>query len=158
MTDNLSASLLIRYKRWRRLRLAAYPVFVLFMLVIGNPDTVSIIAGSLLILLGVGLRFLASRVLQKAQILTTHGIYQYLAHPFYLGTLLGFAGLAVISRQLASLAAFVALVMLHIPFIRLEEDLLWILFGQEYESYRATLPQPISGTRRRLQRWFGASR
>lgn len=145
MTKELAATLLRRYKYCRHIRLSLYPIFVVLALLIAKPTIAGIIIGVVFILAGIWTRILASNVLIRAHQLTKTGIYQYLAHPLYIGTLITFAGLVVMSCQWISLGAYAFFVALHLIFIRLEGKVLWLIFGKDYVTYSKSLPTPIAG-------------
>lgn len=70
--------------------------------------------------------------------LHTGGIYRYCRHPYYLGMMLGFLGLALSANNWISLAA-VALLVIPAFLLKalLEERELREQFGAEWETYRA---------------------
>jgi len=100
-----------------------------------------------LILLGMAIRFIAiislgrfftvDVAIRQGHMLKKDGMYKYIRHPAYTGSLLSFLGFGV------SLNNWVSLVVVVIPVtaaflyrIRLEEEMLVASFGGEYERYK----------------------
>ncbi|MCE7748432.1 MAG: isoprenylcysteine carboxylmethyltransferase family protein [Candidatus Heimdallarchaeota archaeon] len=97
------------------------------------------IGGVILLLAG----FLAFKAHQKVfdeirdppEVITT-GVFKYVRHPMYLGAILLFLGLNVITLSLASLGLFVIIVIFYEYIARYEEKLLIANFGEDYENYK----------------------
>lgn len=107
------------------------------------------IFGSTLALFGVCLRFYAIRTLSiyfdaNIQIKVNHqliqdGLFQYIRHPSYTGSLLTFIGFGIASLNvLTAIVLPVFLIIAYTQRIRLEENILIEGFGQKYENYRKT--------------------
>lgn len=64
------------------------------------------------------------------------GVFKYVRHPMYLGAILLFLGLTVITLSLASLGLFVIIVIFYEYIARYEEKLLIANFGEDYENYK----------------------
>jgi protein-S-isoprenylcysteine O-methyltransferase Ste14 len=112
----------------------------------GAATTISFV-GFGLIVLGLIIRWIAMFTLRRSfttdvsirsnQELVIRGIYRFVRHPSYTGSLLSFAGLAL------SFASWVSLAVILIPItvaflyrIRVEETVLAEHFGIEYAEYR----------------------
>ena len=84
-------------------------------------------------------RFYSSTlVIRKDHKLIQHGIYKYVRHPIYFGTILVFLGIPLILTSLYGLATMALVIPLFLNRIRMEEKLLIEEFGAEYERYRET--------------------
>ncbi len=104
------------------------------------------IIGTVIFALGTAVRTIAVRTLdhyftyqlciREEHRLIQHGIYRYLRHPSYTGTLLEAIGMLVAARSAYGLALFlVSATLLFTLRIRREEQMMRDQFGEEYESY-----------------------
>ncbi len=121
---------------------------------IGAGETTPRIAGTVLIVAGVVVRWIAILTLKQQftvdvaisheHTLVTHGIYRYLRHPAYSGTLLSFIGLGFAFANWISLILIVGIVSLaFLRRIQVEERVLLDRFGVEYERYCASTKRLI---------------
>ena len=114
------------------------------------------IAGLVSILCGLVIRWIAILTLRryftvdvaiaKDHHLVRAGIYRFVRHPAYTGSLLSFAGLGLSFSNYLTLALIVVPIsaaFLHR--IRIEEEALVRVFGEEYLSYRASTRRLIPG-------------
>lgn len=103
--------------------------------------------GTALVVLGMLIRFIAVRTLGKFftvnlavhddQRLVKNGLYKYIRHPSYAGSLLSFAGFALSLNNLISLFIIILPVLItFINRINIEEKLLLQKFGPAYEAYQ----------------------
>jgi protein-S-isoprenylcysteine O-methyltransferase Ste14 len=103
--------------------------------------------GSTLIVFGMLIRFIAIRSLGKFftvnlaihgdQQLIMTGLYKYLRHPSYTGSLLSFVGFSLsLNNWLSLIIIFVPVLITFINRINIEESLLFKEFGSAYEKYR----------------------
>jgi len=103
--------------------------------------------GSAFIVIGMLIRFIAIRTLGKFftvnlaihgnHSLIKNGLYKYIRHPSYTGSLLSFAGFALSFNNWISL--IIILIPILVPFINrinIEEKLLLEQFGSEYDEYK----------------------
>jgi protein-S-isoprenylcysteine O-methyltransferase Ste14 len=115
----------------------------------GTTSTYAGIAGIVLIVAGICVRWMAIVTLKHQftvdvaivdqHKLITNGIYRYLRHPAYAGTLLSFLGLGLAFANWISLACIIVLVPLaFLRRIQVEERVLRDQFGMDYERYCAT--------------------
>ncbi len=113
---------------------------------IGGETTIFPIAGIVVIIAGVVLRWVAILTLKRQftvnvairedHRLVTHGIYRYLRHPSYTGSLLSFLGLGLAFGNIVSLIVVVAPICAAFVYrIRIEEQVLLDNFGADYQSY-----------------------
>jgi len=105
-------------------------------------------AGCALIAVGVGLRFwaivaLGRRFTVQVTLVQNHsivqsGLYRFVRHPAYLGSLVSLLGLGLAFENWASIGAALALPLLAtLHRIRIEEALLQAHFGASYRDYQA---------------------
>ena len=112
------------------------------------------LCGIFLMLLGLILRWTAILTLRKyftvnVSILPGHqivkkGLYKYIRHPSYSGSLFSFLGLGLaFSNWLSSIVIFVPILTAFIYRIQVEEKALIQAFGQEYLNYSKTTKRLI---------------
>jgi protein-S-isoprenylcysteine O-methyltransferase len=105
--------------------------------------------GLFLLVAGLGLRWTAILTLrryftvdvavQPGQRIVTSGIFRYLRHPSYAGTLLSFIGLALsFGNWISSVVLVVPVTLAFARRIRIEERALTEAFGSEYLEYCRT--------------------
>lgn len=82
-------------------------------------------------------------VIKKGHQLITHGIYRYTRNPIYLGALMAFAGLPAYAASLYGFLMMLANIPIFLFRIRMEEKMLSVHFGDEYEAYRNTTKRLI---------------
>lgn len=71
--------------------------------------------------------------------LITTGLYKYIRHPMYSGTLLGVIGFALVSHSIfVSLITFVIYFWIFKERLKYEEKLLEKTFGEKYQKYKAS--------------------
>jgi protein-S-isoprenylcysteine O-methyltransferase Ste14 len=110
--------------------------------------------GSAFIIAGMIIRFIAIRTLGKFftvdlaihrdQNLIKTGLYKYIRHPSYSGSLLSFAGFGLsLNNWMSLIIIFVPILVTFIYRINLEEKLLLKQFGSEYEDYKKTTKRLI---------------
>jgi protein-S-isoprenylcysteine O-methyltransferase Ste14 len=115
----------------------------------GGPDALQTINPLGLVLVVAGLVFALSGavtlrrnysstlVVRKGHELVVHGIYRFLRHPIYLGTLLVLLGGPIATASWIALVPMSLLVPVFIYRMGVEERLLLKAFGDEYREYRA---------------------
>jgi protein-S-isoprenylcysteine O-methyltransferase Ste14 len=122
----------------------------------GNGFQIFPIAGLIFIICGLLVRWLAIFSLKgqftvDVSITEDHhivrkGIYRFVRHPAYAGSLLSFFGLALyFSNYLSMLIIFVPICLAFLYRIHIEEDALINAFGSEYLEYRASTKRLIPG-------------
>ncbi len=125
----------------RRIRVPLGFAFAVFFLWRADPGWSSIVAGSIVVALGIWLRALASGHVRKDAELTTTGPYAYTRNPLYLGSMIMAAGFALAARSLLVVIALLALFFLiYLPTIRSEENYLRQAFPG-YEAYAQSVPR-----------------
>jgi protein-S-isoprenylcysteine O-methyltransferase Ste14 len=104
------------------------------------------IIGIVLIILGIILRWIAINSLKErftvdvaitaGHRIVNYGIYHYIRHPAYAGSMLSFVGLGIYFANLYSLAVIcIPILFAFIYRIKVEESALREEFGEEYEEY-----------------------
>jgi protein-S-isoprenylcysteine O-methyltransferase Ste14 len=74
------------------------------------------------------------------------GLYRFIRHPAYLGSLLSFLGLAIsFSNWLAALVIFIPITSAFVYRIRAEEEALETFLGDAYRRYRSSTKRLIPG-------------
>jgi protein-S-isoprenylcysteine O-methyltransferase Ste14 len=118
--------------------------------------SIMLLLGIVLIVAGLAVRWSAILTLQKYftvdvairkdhKVVTT-GLYRYVRHPAYLGSLLSFLGLAIsFSNWLAAVVMFVPILSAFIYRIRVEEEALDSFLGDAYRQYCSSTKRLIPG-------------
>jgi protein-S-isoprenylcysteine O-methyltransferase Ste14 len=110
-------------------------------LVFAQPTVPLLIAGSIVALVGLGIRAYAAGHLEKDQSLAMGGPYAYTRNPLYLGSLLIGIGLVLAGAQWVLGVVFVVFfLVVYGPVMRREERNLRQRFGQEFDEYAAAVP------------------
>lgn len=124
-----------------RLRVPLGFAFAAAYLWFADPVWISILVGSGVILLGLGIRASASGHIRKNAQLATSGPYAYTRNPLYLGSIIIAAGFVVAARNLWIGAAAVAMFLaIYLPVILAEENYLRSAFPG-YSEYAARVPR-----------------
>jgi len=124
-------------RRLARLRVPLGFVFAIVVLWLAQPTGSSLIRGSLVAMVGEGLRIWAAGHLNKSREVTSSGPYRWFGHPLYAGSAMMGAGLAIAANDLVVtliIAAYLAITITAA--IRSEEAFLRQAFGDQYERYR----------------------
>ena len=122
----------------------------------GNGSQLLPIAGLMLIGCGLLVRWVAVFSLKrqftvdvsitKDHRIVRNGIYRFVRHPAYAGSLLSFLGLALcFSNYISLLIVFVPICLAFLYRIHIEEDALINAFGSEYLDYCASTKRLIPG-------------
>ena len=82
-----------------RFRVALGWVFAPLVLVLADPTSESILVGTIVGLVGEGIRIWAAGHLNKAREVTSSGPYRFFSHPLYVGSSVMGAGLAIASAS-----------------------------------------------------------
>lgn len=106
-------------------------------------DTLLLTGGLILLLVSATGRIWASLYIcgRKDQELVTMGPYSVVRHPLYLFSLIGFVGVGLAFGSIA-LAGLLGLVfgLFHAPTMKVEDQRLEDLFGEEFLAYKASVP------------------
>lgn len=97
-------------------------------------------------ILQLGNRFTVNVSIQNDHLLKSDGLYKYIRHPSYLGSLQMLAGLGLMLTNWISLAAiFLPPLITFIYRIHIEEKVLEAAFGSQYLQYKRTTWKLIPG-------------
>jgi len=125
----------------RRIRVPLGFAFAIVYVWLARPTPLSILAGALIVLPGIGLRALASGHVKKNEELTTTGPYAYVRNPLYLGSLIMALGFTVAARSPWILLIMVAMfVAIYLPVICTEETYLRQVFTS-FDDYAQNVPR-----------------
>lgn len=101
-------------------------------------------SGYLFLMAGLALRMWSILYVggRKSQELVTHGPYSICRNPLYVGTMLLTLGAGLCFENILMLGVSVALIWpLHVVTVRLEEQRLEEIFGDEYRAYKERVPR-----------------
>lgn len=129
------------------MRLLAVYALVAVLLWFAQPTRGGVLAGLAFVILGEGVRFWSAGHLWKTRELVTSGPYRYTRNPLYLGRLLIFSGLCVMTRLPFALhwvvlaAGWAIFFGYYLPRKeRVEPARLKEFHGDAYERYRIAVP------------------
>lgn len=138
-------------------------VYVLFglLILLSDPTPLSVSIGFVCVALGETVRFWAAGHLHKTVKLITSGPYRYTRNPLYLGRLLIFSGIAIMT-SLPYYANWIVLLLGYMVFFgyymprkeRVEPARLTATHGEPYTAYFNAVPSLFP----RLTPWPGGSR
>ena len=83
-----------------------------------------------------GLRIIFDEVIEK-------GIFKIMRHPIYLGSILLYLGLTILTCSIASAVVWIIIVLFYYYISRYEEELLLKEFGADYKNYMERVPMLI---------------
>ena len=130
----------------RRIRVPLGFAFAAFYLWRAKPAWTSLLIGTVIALLGIFIRAVASGHVEKNRVLATSGPYAYVRNPLYLGSIIIGIGFAVAAQDLWIFVAIILLfVVVYMPVIRSEEAFLRGQF-QEYDAYARRVPSLLPHT------------
>ena len=125
----------------RRLRVPLGFFFAALYIWLAHPALWSILCGSGLVALGLGLRAMASGYVRKNEELAVTGPYAYTRNPLYLGSTVIASGFALSARSWVVLAALVVMFLgIYLPVIRGEEAFLRQRFPK-FAEYEGRVPR-----------------
>lgn len=111
------------------------------------PNMVRMIIGfPILIISGIfakyGLGIIFGEVRKKPEIIEK-GVFKIVRHPIYLGSILLYLGLTILTCSIASAVVWIIIVIFYYYISRYEEKLLLKEFGADYKSYMERVPMLI---------------
>ena len=110
-------------------------------LVLARPTLAGNLAGTLLVLVGSGIRLWAAGALEKGGGLCTDGPYRWVRHPLYLGSFVAAFGFCVMMDVIWGWVIVLPLfVALYVAQVMLEERRLRQEFGEAHADYSRRVP------------------
>jgi protein-S-isoprenylcysteine O-methyltransferase Ste14 len=140
------------YKKRLRPRLLVIYALVGAALWYASPTGTSIALGVIPVVTGEAIRLWATGHLHKNDALTVTGVYAYVRHPLYLGTLLIGVGFLVMTHHLLGWIALGAFALFffgyYMPYKdRIESARLEALYGDEFRRYAVCVPRLLPRVR-----------
>ena len=134
--------------------------FILALLILGSPNVYSLIIGSGVVILGQLIHLISAGYLVKRDELITAGPYQFVRHPFYVGSFISDMGFSIMAlNPYVPLIYFPLFYLVVIPKrVRMEEQFLLSKFGPRYEAYRKRVPRYLPSWKTHLRRAQGRFR
>ncbi len=83
------------------------------------------------------------RTHQPPDKLITKGILRYVRNPMYLGILLIYLAVLILSVSLIGIGIFIIIFLVYNWMVNYEEKLLEDMFGEEYKKYKTKVPKWI---------------
>jgi protein-S-isoprenylcysteine O-methyltransferase Ste14 len=107
-----------------------------------EPSLNSFFLGTVILLLGESIRFVSAGTLKKYKgVVSKNGIYSFTRNPLYIGSFFIGTGSCIIGRDPIFAVLFVTLFLgVYFKVIKREEEFLLKHYGEEYETYRKTVP------------------
>jgi protein-S-isoprenylcysteine O-methyltransferase Ste14 len=87
-----------------------------------------------------GLKTVFGEKQEKPTVIST-GVFKYLRHPIYLGSMLVYVGWIISTLSLLSIVLFVIIALFYNCIANYEEKLLLEKFGEEYQKYMHSVPK-----------------
>ena len=122
--------------------------FVLLMVVFARPSVLSMVVGFVVVFIGELIRFWGVSIAGSetrttgavgGTFLITNGPFAYVRNPLYLGNMLLYAGVGVMSMALFPWLLIIAVVWFYVQYyliVTREEEYLAGRFGRDYDAYR----------------------
>lgn len=134
----------------QRVRVPLGFLFAIVFLIFAKPAIVTLVAGSVVALVGVLIRAWASGHIRKAKTLAVSGPYAYTRNPLYVGSFIMGLGFTV-AAGVWWLALLFAILFLgiYLPVMRVEIGDMRRIFGEEFDEYERNVPLFLP----RLTRW-----
>ena len=122
--------------------LGMFQIFIVAaVLLAGDPTMTSLAVGGALAVVGIALRVWAVGYGAKAGVFVLKGPYLFVRHPFFLGTILLYAGMCFAGRNVwVTIASLVLLVFVIGRKLEEEEMKISQTLGFEYTNYQASVP------------------
>ena len=91
------------------------------------------------LLAGFGMNTVFGKTRKEPQVITT-GVFSFVRHPIYLGSILLYLGFIFLSLSLLSVLIWFIIIVFYHMISRYEEKLLTQRFGSVYEEYKKKVP------------------
>lgn len=127
--------------------------FLVVMVIFARPSLWSMIIGAILVLLGEGLRFWGVSIAGSetrttggvgGTYLITNGPFAFVRNPLYVGNMMLYTGVGVMSMALFPWLQSIAVLFFYIQYLMIvtkEEEYLAERFGEDYRQYRRSVPR-----------------
>jgi protein-S-isoprenylcysteine O-methyltransferase Ste14 len=127
--------------------------FLVLMIIFAHPTTISLIIGLCIVLIGECLRFWGVAIAGSetrttghvgGTFLITRGPFSYVRNPLYLGNIMIYFGIGIMSFALFPWLILAALVYFFVQYyliVSLEEEHLLQKFGDEFQQYCKAVPK-----------------
>jgi protein-S-isoprenylcysteine O-methyltransferase Ste14 len=89
-----------------------------------------------------GLRIVFDEVREKPEIIEK-GVFKIVRHPIYLGSILFYLGLIILTSSIASAVVWIIIIIFYYYISKYEEKLLIEEFGTKYKKYMERVPMLI---------------
>lgn len=125
----------------QRIRVPLGFLFSIVFLVFARPETLTLMIGGAIAVVGVLIRAWSSGHIRKNQTLAVSGPYAYTRNPLYLGSFILGVGFTIAAGVWWLALVFIALFLgIYLPVMRVESVDLIKLFGADYEEYANRVP------------------
>lgn len=126
---------------FQRIRVPAGFVFAALFLLLSKPTPALFLVGVALAALGLATRIWAAGHLEKWKRLAIGGPYRLTRNPLYLGSFLMGLGFTLASARVLLVSLFALLfISIYLPVMRREERELNSAYGEEFRTYRRSVP------------------
>ncbi len=128
----------------QRIRVPLGFIFAVVFLIFARPTAVTLAVGTLVAVIGLGVRAWASGHIRKAKELAISGPYAYTRNPLYLGSFLMGVGFTVAGGVWWLALLFSGLFLgIYLPVMRVEMDDIRRIFDGEFDEYARNVPMLI---------------
>lgn len=101
------------------------------------------VAAIILVMAGIlawkGMKIVFGEIREKPAVIRK-GVFNLVRHPIYLGAILLYLGLIILTLSLAATSVFIIIIIFYHFIARHEEKLLMEKFGKDYEDYMQQVP------------------
>ncbi|MDI6732663.1 MAG: isoprenylcysteine carboxylmethyltransferase family protein [Planctomycetota bacterium] len=120
-----------------KLRTRLRALFIIILLIWASPTLMSLLIGSVFVIVGQLIHFISAGYLVKQEKLITAGPYRYVRNPFYVSSFLVDVGLCIITQNIHIAIIYLPVFyLIVIPRrVRKEEKFLKTQFGERYIEY-----------------------
>src|ERR1035437_1341409 len=124
-----------------RLRIPLGFLFAIVFLVFARPTAITLAIGSVVAIIGLGIRGWASGHIRKASKLAVSGPYAFTRNPLYVGSFLLGVGFTIAAGVWWLAVLFCLLFIgIYLPVMKIEADDVRRIFGTEYDEYAQNVP------------------
>lgn len=125
----------------QRMRVPLGFLFSIIFLIFAEPQTLWLIIGGIVAVVGVSIRAWSSGHIRKNAELAISGPYAYTRNPLYFGSfIMGVGFCLAASVWWLSLLFTVLFLLIYLPVMKAEVKDLVFLFGEKFEEYAANVP------------------